>query len=452
MNNYPNEQNKHSQYTPPQGSPVRGTNSEIHSEGYVRPEGYHVAEADAAQNGTAPSGMPQNDTAQSDTNFAKHAGIHYTAPSGGAWQPAPPKRKHKGPRVLALLLACLVCGFGGGVAAVSVMGTANQTVIYRAISSNNAAVGVSQSGELTVSDIAQQAGQSVVSITTENMVLDGMASGQIVSGAGSGVIISEDGVILTNDHVIDQAQNVQVTLADGRVYEAEIVGSDPASDIAVLKIDETGLVPALVGDSDALVVGEFCLAIGNPLGQLSGTVTDGIISALERRVTFDEHTMTLLQMSAAVSPGNSGGGLFNARGELVGIVNSKLDSEDAEGLGFAVPINTAMDVAEQILTTGEVVRPGIGVMLVNPTSKEQAQAYGYQDAGIYILEVEQNSPAEQAGLQVEDRIIAADGVEVGFTDEIAVIIAEKEVGDNLQLTILRDGEEMDIDITLGRLD
>ena len=185
-----------------------------------------------------------------------------------------------------------------------------------------------------------------MAITTEQMVSTNTWFGgsYVQSGAGSGVIISQDGYIVTCAHVVSGANNITVQLADGTEYTATVVGQDSTSDVAVLKIEATGLTPAVIGDSDSLAVGETTIAVGNPLGTLSNTVTNGIVSALNREVTVQGNDMNLIQTSASISPGNSGGGLFNANGELIGIVNAKSSSSDAEGLGFAIPINTAMEM------------------------------------------------------------------------------------------------------------
>lgn len=201
----------------------------------------------------------------------------------------------------------------------------------------------------TMSDIAKAASKSVVEIKTETVTSDRFFGNYVSNGAGSGVIIGTNGYIVTNYHVISGARTIYVTLADGKEYEATYLGGDSKNDIAVLKIDETGLTAATVGDSDMLVVGESVLAIGNPLGELGGTVTDGIISSTSREITVDGTTMELLQTSAAINPGNSGGGLFNMKGELIGIVNAKSSGSDIEGLGFAIPVNTAIEIAQEIV-------------------------------------------------------------------------------------------------------
>ncbi|NLW78598.1 MAG: PDZ domain-containing protein [Ruminococcaceae bacterium] len=357
-----------------------------------------------------------------------------------------------------MALACLVCGFGGGYAATLVAGTnsgsgAEPAVIYKAPEDGGgSASGVNQTDSLTVADIAAKAGASVVSITTENEVRDFYSGGRVVSGAGSGVILTEDGYIITNNHVVTGAQTVKVTLSTGEEYDATVVGADARTDVAVVKINVTGLTPAVVGDSDSLKVGEFCLAIGNSMGTLGGTVTNGIISALNREITIEGQTMNLLQMNAAVSPGNSGGGLFNDKGQLVGIVNAKSSGEDAEGLGFAIPVNTAIQVAESLIAHGYVAgRPGLGVTVETITTEEYAQQAGVSAPGVYIDSITKGSAADTAGLQVGDRVLTADGVNINTGNDLGTLIAEKAVGDSLVLEIERDGRTLQVNVVLGEL-
>lgn len=200
-----------------------------------------------------------------------------------------------------------------------------------------------------LSKVSEKCMESVVEIKTEQMSRNRFYGNLVSEGAGSGVIISENGYIVTNYHVIENAQKATVTLANGKEYEAEYIGGDKERDIAVLKIDANGLVVATLGDSDKLAVGEDVFAIGNPLGELGGTVTEGIISSTSREVSVEGNTMDLLQTSAAINPGNSGGGLFNMNGELIGIVNAKSSGSDIEGLGFAIPVNTAIKIVEQLV-------------------------------------------------------------------------------------------------------
>ena len=270
-------------------------------------------------------------------------------------------------------------GFAGGFVGARVGNAGNKVVIQqveRTDSSAASGTAVSSSG-MTTSQVSEMVSPSVVVITTEQVVYSQWSwygQNQVESGAGSGVIISSDGYILTCAHVVSGASQITVTIGDTD-YTATVVGEDDTSDVAVLKIDATGLTPATVGDSDSLSVGDSVLAVGNPLGELGGTVTSGIVSALNRSVTIQgsssTNTMSLIQMDASVSPGNSGGGLFNMNGELIGLVNAKSSSSDAEGLGFAIPINDAIQVAQDLLENGYVSgRPYMGITYIAVTDAQ----------------------------------------------------------------------------------
>ena len=386
-------------------------------------------------------------------------GAPYAArPVPGAQPPPPqqPKKNSGAARAIAsvgLVLACAVAGFGGGALSNYVLPGENQTVVYRAadtgrVNTNHASA--AGDSALSVSQISELASKSVVSIDTELTMTDFFGRTQTGDGAGSGVIISEDGTIITNNHVVEGAQKVTVTLPDGTKYDGTVLGTDAEADIAVVKIDATGLTPAVIGNSDDVAVGDFCLAIGNPLGQLSGTVTNGIISAKDREVTLENSTMTLLQMSAAVSPGNSGGGLFNERGELIGIVNAKTNGNGAEGLGFSIPVNDAMKVAEELIDHGYVSgRPALGISVVTVTSAEEAAMNGLSAPGVYIAALTEGGVAQKAGLAVGDRILSIDGNVVNTQADVTAAIREKQAGDTVELTIGRGGSQMTISAVLG---
>ena len=240
-----------------------------------------------------------------------------------------------------------------------------------------------------------------------------------------------------------------VQLADGTEYTATVVGQDSTSDVAVLKIEATGLTPAVIGDSDSLAVGETTIAVGNPLGTLSNTVTNGIVSALNREVTVQGNDMNLIQTSASISPGNSGGGLFNANGELIGIVNAKSSSSDAEGLGFAIPINTAMEMAKQMIEKGYVARPAMGVTVITINDAQTAMQYGVSNYGVYIYQIASGSGAEKGGLKLGDRIISIDDVAVSSASDVQKYCQSKEVGDTVTLQVERDGKVISCEVTLG---
>ena len=408
----------------------------------------------------------------------------YTAPqtdngAGGATPPVhpvqpqdaqPPKKKKKfnGKRVarsaVALVLAAAM-GFAGGFVGAK-FGGSGKVVIQQvapsstadsASGSDSSITAASSSGTgLNTEQVADLVSPSVVVITTEQVVYSQWSwygQNQVESGAGSGVIISSDGYILTCAHVVDGASTITVTIGD-KDYTATLVGEDTTSDIAVIKIDADGLTPATVGNSDGLKVGQSVMAVGNPLGELGGTVTGGMISALNRSVTIQGsssvNTMSLIQMDASVSPGNSGGGLFNMNGELVGIVNAKSSSSDAEGLGFAIPINDAIKVAQELLENGYVTgRPYLGITYLAVTDAQTASQLGVNAYGVYVVEVVKGGPAEKAGLQAGDRIVSVDGTEIASKDDLGTLMQKHAAGDTLSITIARDGQMQTVNVTLG---
>ncbi len=303
---------------------------------------------------------------------------------------------------------------------------------------------------LDVSDIVAQLRPSVVEISTESVTSGNSIFGQYVSqGAGSGVILSEDGYIVTNNHVVNGASSMTVKTYDGQEYPATLVGTDPQTDVAVIKIDATGLTPAVVGSSDDIRVGEAAIAIGNPLGSLGGTVTTGIISAVGREITIDNETMTLLQTDAAINPGNSGGGLFDVNGQLIGIVNAKQSDTGIEGLGFAIPISDVTSVIDDLVKNGKVTsRPVLNVSL---QQVQDSQYYGQNrtmEPGVYIVQIIEGGTADLAGLQIGDRILSFDGQDITTSSEVKQILKKHHVGDVVNMVIDRNGETMDIEIEL----
>lgn len=372
----------------------------------------------------------------------------------------PPKKPKKNHPVLLRVLACLgvvVLGFGsglGGAIVASRTGLAGNQVVVQQVQRDTSDATNTDSTDgtaMSVKQIASVVSPSVVAITTEQMSGSQTWFGgyYVQSGAGSGVIISQDGYILTCAHVVSGATSVKVQLDNGDTYDATIVGSDSTSDIAVIKIEATGLTPAVIGDSDALAVGETVVAVGNPLGTLSNSVTDGIISALNREVTVEDNDMTLLQTDASISPGNSGGGLFNANGELIGIVNAKSSYSEAEGIGFAIPINTAMEIAQELIQNGAVARPALGVKIYDVSDAATAQQLGVTSTGVYVVEVTAGGGAEAAGVQAGDRIIAVDDTAVSTSGSIKSYLADKNVGDTVNLQVERDGKVLTLAVTLG---
>ena len=378
--------------------------------------------------------------------------------SSAPQQPAKPPRK--GRRTLLRVLACVgvaALGFGGGIGGAVLASrtglTGNQVVVQQVQRDTSDAANANSTGgtSMSLQQISSVVSPSVVAITTEQMSGSQTWFGgyYVQSGAGSGVIISQDGYILTCAHVVDGATSVKVQLQNGETYDASIVGSDATSDIAVLKIEATGLTPAVIGDSDALAVGETVVAVGNPLGTLSNTVTDGIISALNREVTVEDNDMTLLQTNASISPGNSGGGLFNANGELIGVVNAKSSYSEAEGIGFAIPIDAAMEIAQQLIENGAVIRPALGVKMLDVMDANTANQLGVSATGVCVVEVTAGGGAEAAGVQAGDRIIAVDDTAVSSSNSVKSYLADKQVGDTVNLQVEREGKVLTLTVTLG---
>ena len=329
-------------------------------------------------------------------------------------------------------------------------------------SSSNANLNTEQISLLDYSDtavgVAQKVLPSIVGINVTYSVNSIFYSGGTASAQGSGVIISDDGYILTNNHVVNssssssfyelgKANKITVSLYnDDTEYEAEIVGTDEQTDLAVIKIDKDGLTAAELGNSDSVQVGEFCMAIGNPLG-LGTTVTDGIISAVNREVTDEDgNSYTAIQTNAAINSGNSGGALVNSQGQVIGINTLKVSGEGVEGVGFAIPINSTTDITDQLIKYNKVKRPYLGIGGIE-LNEETARANNLT-VGIYVKTLEDFSAAEKAGIRVGDVIVKADGQDIETMDELNAIKNAKAIGDKMTLTIWRDGKTEDIEVTL----
>lgn len=329
-------------------------------------------------------------------------------------------------------------------------GTNAPTVIYKGVDTVTTST-TADGGDLTSAQVAAMVKDSVVEINTEYTTVS-LWYQYVSGGAGSGVIISEDGYIITNNHVIcgsdgtTIAEKITVRLTDGSEYDATLIGTDADADIAILKIDKTGLTPAVMGDSDKLSVGEDVIAVGNPLGKLGGSVTNGIISALDREISVNGVEMNLLQTNAAVNPGNSGGGLFNMRGELIGVVNAKSSGNGVEGLGFAIPVNDALNVAEQLMEYGYVKgKVVIGIGLVDITDASMARYLGLSGYGTYITEVTEGYNDDV--LQVGDRIISVNGEEISSREDVTAIVKKASVGDKLTFQVSRQGKITEVEVT-----
>lgn len=302
---------------------------------------------------------------------------------------------------------------------------------------------------------------SIVGITVEytvNSPYYGYSMKSSASASGSGVIISEDGYILTNNHIVNtsstssyyqvsQANKVTVKLYnDDTIYDATIVGTDETTDLAVIKIEKTGLPAAELGNSDSVKVGEFSMAIGNPLG-MESTVTAGIISAVNRTITSENRNYTVIQTDAAINSGNSGGALVNSKGQVIGINTLKLSGTGIEGIGFAIPINSTVDIYKQLISDGKVKRPYIGIS-GRDINEQTAKQYKLVE-GVYIVSVEPYSSAEKAGLKSYDVITEVDGKKITSMDELNEIKNSHKIGDIINLKVYRDNNYVDVQVTLG---
>ena len=307
-----------------------------------------------------------------------------------------------------------------------------------------------QKNRLTVNEIAKHTGPSIVGIscTTKLQSYFGM---QQSTSSGSGIIITEDGNIVTNNHVIEGATSIKVKLNTGNEYDAVLVGSDEKTDIAVIKIKPNEeLRAAQIGDSESVEVGDLAVAIGNPLAsELFGTVTAGVISGVNRTMVVGQREMTLIQTDAAISPGNSGGALINHYGEVIGINSVKLVDNAAEGLGFAIPMNEAIPIIKDLTEFGYVKgRPMLGITVREITSDLAYYNNLLVDHGLYVMSVADNSGAYKAGLTRADIIVKFDGKSVNTSSELNSIRDKHKAGDTVTITIIRQGKEMNIPLTL----
>ena len=358
------------------------------------------------------------------------------------------KKKTQIPMFVWIILTVILCGLSGlggamyAISKIDIPEPTQPTVVYETVNTGNTTIEVK---DLTpvVSNIVD----TVVEVYTETVKYNYFYGEYVTSGAGSGVIMSQDGYIITNNHVIENAKSISVTTSDGNKYDATLVGTDAENDIAVIKINATGLKPALFGNSDNLKLGETCIAIGNPLGTLGGTVTDGIVSALSREVTVEGQKMTLLQTNATINPGNSGGGLFNINGELIGIVNAKYSSSDVEGIGFAIPVNVAKQIAEELIETATNTAV-IGISCTSINDQQSMNYYKLDSYGVYINDVV-STKAKNAGLKPKDLIIRFDGSKIESFDDLEKSLASHKPGDTVEITVLRSGEQVNILLTLS---
>jgi len=452
---YVNGNNKDASHNPNRYNEPTQYSSQNTSSGYSN--NYQNPNTNAYDNYQSNGYTAQNQQSQNVYNSQPYG----TAPNHSANAKPPKAKKPKKQRKpisrggIAIALAVTMVfscglGFGGGYFANKVnTSTSGSLNITKTSNSGTTTTASSTSKANSTSEIVKKTADSVVEISTESVVTGSFAQQYVQQGAGSGVIISQDGYILTNNHVINGANSVKVRLRDGTEYDATIVGSDSDNDIALLKVSATGLSPATFGDSNSLAVGDYVVAIGNPLGELGGTVTDGIISALARKVTIEDTQMTLLQTNAQVNPGNSGGGLFNANGELVGIVNAKQSATEVEGIAFAIPINNVLDILSDLKEYGYVTgKVDLGIDFTDITSDETAFYYGVNQTGCYVLSVDSGSNAEKAGVTRGDLVTKVNDTDVSSSSDITAALEKAEVGDTVTFTVSRRGTSKTISFVL----
>lgn len=389
---------------------------------------------------------------------------------GGPEAPqGPQKHRGSGRRIAALILACAVVGGGagvGGAALYSSVFASQPSVIYQntqPISTQADPVASSSGQAMTPEQLYAANVDACVGITVSTTMTNIFGYTSTSAASGSGFVITADGYIVTNYHVIedavkDSSVSITVSFHDGSSYPATLVGGEEDNDVAVLKIEASGLQTVTLGDSDQLKVGQAVMAIGNPLGELTYSLTDGLISALDRLITTgsgnDSTTMNMLQTNCAINPGNSGGPLFNSYGEVIGITTAKYSTSSSgtnvEGLGFAIPINDAIKVAQDLLENGYVTgRPYMGITYLAVTDAQTAAQLGVNAYGIYVVDVVSGGPADQAGLKAGDRIISIDNTEVAQKTDLGTLMQEHSAGDTLSITIARDGQMQTVSLTLG---
>lgn len=427
--------------------------------------------AEQEQTANDTDGQQQPAEGYTFTDYTSYSATPNTTYSYGYTPPQPPKEKTpKKPLAAGAVIAICAAvslGFGiiGGVAGTAIKDNITAsitqsgdittetkgdgtTVIYKSVTLKDED-GNDIEGRLSVGEVAEMASASVVEITTEAVTTGNFMMQYVTEGAGSGVIISEDGYIVTNHHVIADATKISVRVSDGTSYTAQLIGSDEQTDLAVIKIEATGLSPAIIGEYDDCRVGDTVVAIGNPLGELGGTVTDGIISALDRDVTIDGNIMTLMQTNTAINPGNSGGGLFNTSGQLIGVVNAKSSGEGIEGLGFAIPIDLAQTVIEDLIEHGYVTgRVETGFEVIEITDFQTAMYYRVDTAGLYVYSVENGSNADTAGLRSGDLILKVNDKDIEVEADFDEAIDGLGIGDTLTITVERSGREVTCEVTL----
>ena len=381
---------------------------------------------------------------------------------GAEFTPQEPKKKEKNPlsagKVVAIALCCSLVGGILGVIGGSLLMYTNKTVSNHSIvmegQRDNTVIDIhtiDTSKVMTPAEVYATNVNSTVGITTS--ITTNYWGYQTTSAAsGSGFVLTDDGYILTNHHVIEGSNAITVSFYDGSSAEAALIGYDASNDIAVLKVNAEGLVPVVLGDSDNMNVGDPVVAIGNPLGELTFSLTSGAVSALDREVTTSNGiTMNLMQTDCAINSGNSGGALFNLYGEVIGITNAKYSSGSSseasiDNIGFAIPINSIENIVQSIIVNGYIAKPYIGVSVTDVS--EETQSYGLPQ-GAAVKSVVEDSPAAKAGLQINDIITHVNGTAITGSSHLVSVVGDANIGDVLKLTVYRQGSTIELDLTVG---
>ncbi|MBQ8216609.1 MAG: trypsin-like peptidase domain-containing protein [Oscillospiraceae bacterium] len=455
------------------------TENEIRTDGVVENENPVNEQANSAPK-TEPPRVDGEYHFKNEFNESVYSDAHYVPASENTVPPRyykPPqkpvkesKAKRNGNSSVKLIAICLVCALLGSMGGGALVGFSlsnridgmeagiqelmdSRSVLTTSNGVSVAPVQTAPEGGITPAAIYDLACDQVVGISSEITYTNffGMTSSSAVTG--SGFIITEDGYILTNYHVIENAyasnSTVNVITHEGERYDAEIIGFEPDNDVAVLKIDAEGLTPAVLGNSDQMQVGDVLYAVGNPLGELEFTMTIGYVSALDRLINTEANTaaINMFQLDAAINSGNSGGPVYNSQGEVIGVATAKYSSSGVEGLGFAIPINDAADIANDLITKGYVTgKAYMGVSLDNRYNSMYSQYYG-MPIGAYVAGVEEGSCAEKAGIQTGDIITQLGDYEIDSYNALKSAVKQFSAGDTTELTLFRAGESMNFSIT-----
>ena len=363
-----------------------------------------------------------------------------------------PKKKEKKyitrKAFIITLIICMIATSGLTIAGYTLATNMGVGGTSKTVSATNYTLAKATGSEKSVQEIIAQNENAVVEIKTESVSRDNWMQNYVTEGAGSGVIVDSKGYILTCAHVVEDSNKIMVTLKDGTELEATLVGMDSQNDVAVIKIKAKNLTAATYGDSSELSVGSLVVAIGNPLGELGGSASTGIISALDRELNVGNKNLTLLQTDASINPGNSGGGLFDQYGNLVGIVVAKSTGSDVEGLGFAIPINHAAEIAKDLIENGRVTgRAAIGVQIIDVSDAQTAQQYNVRMTGVYIQEVT-SSNAKSAGLEAGDMIYYLGDTRIESSADLQTALSGHKPGDTVKITVIRDNKTVDLKVKL----